>query len=157
MSLGFSCLATLIILGTTVYVGWFLKGALENGWRWVDKDSRDTYVRIADTLIASSGIAVTLLMTLSKPSMPRWMLHRAVVSLVVSIVFAVFFILIFVRNAEVAIARYSDECARKDAPNERHIGRLTKGQLLLILGMAWVAITSFLWGFLYLGRLALRV
>ena len=157
MALGFSCLATLITLGTTVYVGWFFKGALKNDWRWVDKHSRDSYVRIADTLIASFGIAVTLLMTLGRTSTPRWMLHRATLALVVSIVFTVFFILIFVRNAEVAMARHSDDCTRKGNRNRGGIGPLTNKQLLWTLLTAWVAVTSFLWGFLYLGRLALRI
>jgi hypothetical protein len=70
--------------------------------------------------------------------------------------FAVFFILIFVRNAEVAIARHSEQCAKENKSNDAGIGSLTNWQLSWILFMAWVAVTSFLWGFLYLGRLALR-
>ena len=85
------------------------------------------------------------------------MLHRAIASLVISIVFTVFFILILVRNAEVAISPHSEQCAKEKKSNEGRVGSLTNWQLSWILFMAWVAITSFLWGFLYLGRLALRI
>ena len=157
MSWGFAVLLTAVTIATSGYIAWFFEGARKNDWRWVGKDSRDTYVRIADTMITSSGIAVTLLMTLGRSGTPRWMLHRATLALVVSIVFTVFFILIFVRNAEVAMARHSDECARKGTGNGGGIGPLTNKQLLWTLLTAWVAVTSFLWGFLYLGRLALRI
>lgn len=157
MSWGITVLATIVFLGPVIYVTWFFRGATKQGWRWVDKDSRDTYVRIADTLITSSGLAVTLLMTLGRRISPRWMIHSAVVSLVVSIVFAVFFVLIFVRDAEVAIARHSEQRAKEGKPDEGRIGSLTNWQLSWILFMAWVAVTSFLWGFLCLGALALRI
>ncbi len=157
MSCGFAVILTVVTIAASGYFVWFLEGARRHDWRWVDKDSRDTYVRITDTLIISSGIAVTLLMTFGRVGAPRWMVHRAVVLLVVSIAFSVFFILIFVRNAEVAVARHSEKCAKEGKSNEGRIGSLTNGQLYWILFTAWMAFTSFLWGFVYLGRLALRV
>ena len=103
MSWGFGFLLTAVTISTLGYIAWFIVGARKNDRRWVNENSRDTYVRTADTLIASSGIAVALLMTLGRASTPRWMLHRAIASLVIT----VFFILILVRNAEVAISPHS--------------------------------------------------
>ena len=113
MSWGFEFLLTAVTIGTLGYIAWFIVGARKNDRRWVNENSRDTYVRTADTLIASSGIAVALLMTPGRTSTPRWILHRAIASLVISIVFTVFFILILVRNAEVAISPILNSAPRR--------------------------------------------
>jgi hypothetical protein len=90
---------------------------------------------------------------------PAWLLQRAMFFLMASIILTVFFLLIFSRGTEAAINRQDDlprdqKVVKQGGPIEpTRGGRLNNIELGLILSFAFMAITAFMWGFLYLGRI----
>jgi NADH:ubiquinone oxidoreductase subunit 5 (subunit L)/multisubunit Na+/H+ antiporter MnhA subunit len=157
MTWTFPVLLTLVTLASSGYILWFVRGVVKYKWRWVNQASCGTYVGVANTLITSSGIAAALLASLRTDRVPPSMLRRPMTLLVASIVFGVFFILIFARSTETAVSRHTEECLRRKEPNPAREGMLSNAELSAILLFAWAAITAFLWGFLYLGRLVFHI
>jgi hypothetical protein len=107
------------------------------------------YVDVGKTLITASGIAVAIIVSglAGKISLPAWMLRRSVVALIICIVFSILTILALTRSYERARSR----------SGEHSEGTLTDFELLIILLLADVGLTAFLWGFLYLGRIVFYI
>ena len=114
--------------------------AKRDNWRYVDAESRQMYVDLAKSLITSAGIASAIIVgTYAKGVAPAGMAGRALVSLVVCIIFSTF--------CAVAISRLY-EMARSCGD-----GLLKNWELMVILILSVVALGSFLTGFLYIGRI----
>jgi hypothetical protein len=110
------------------------------------------YPEAAKTLISTSGIAIAILATLGLNKAPAWVLQRSMECLVISIIFSLLFILVFIRIAEVATSRELPANCRSGS-NPEYGGRLNNPELAATLLLAWVSITAFFWGFLYAARI----
>jgi len=118
------------------------------------------YVDGAKTIITASGIAVALLAS-SSISSARTTNHLvafsakvAVVCLISSVCFSLVTILALLRGHERAKSRYLEE--QRQAGNRAPIteGKLDIVELLFILVPSGIALSCFLVGFVFLGRIA---
>lgn len=160
MSSVFSILLLLVTLATISYVMWSPYGAVKYDWRWVTLESCKLHSDQAKTIITCSGIATAILASLAIGKAPSWLLQRAMGLLIASIIFAVLFLLIFSRATEAAINRYQDqirgqqeEIKQRGPVGPTQQGTLNYIELGLTLLCAFLAITAFMWGFLYLGQI----
>ncbi len=129
------------------------------------------YVDGAKTLITAAGIAVALLASTAKPtvgtsdSLVVFSARAAGVSLILCVMLSLVVIFALMRNFDNAQSRFM-ETQRKE--NQKHIdagqrelvrkieagqGELTKNELLFTLAFAWPALSCFLVGFAFLGRI----
>jgi len=118
------------------------------------------YVDGAKTLIAASGIAVALLASSAASSVRNASAlmassaRVAAVSLISCVCVSLIAILALLRAFERAQSRYIDEqrkAGNRITPGE---GKLTRVELLLILVPTSIALSCFLVGFVFLGRIA---
>jgi hypothetical protein len=143
-------LAALIPLAFVVSFWW---EHVHKGWNWITDDGRKMYTDAANTLVTASGIAVAVIVS-RLDSKDETILHttkEAVVCLIICIVFSVITILALSRGFEMAQSRYTE------GGNARGQGQLTPIELLFILVPTFVALTGFLEGFLFLGRIAFQL
>ena len=118
------------------------------------------YVDGAKTLITASGIAVALLtFSASGRTVPLVTLSAkvAVVCLIACVCFSLIVILALLRGYQQAEARHMDEERNAGSGATGGQGELTDGELLLILVPTWFALSCFLVGFTFLGRIAFHV
>ncbi len=141
----FSAIALSAVGLCQVFFVWFLYGALRYNWRWVDRQSLSVYTDAAKTLITSSGIAVAIVVAGLRGDFkpPTWMLKTAIVLLITCILSAVAFMVVLARAWEAASSSPEGDGSQ---------GKLSWPILIVILIFADVALTSFLLGFIYLGR-----
>jgi hypothetical protein len=117
------------------------------------------YVDGAKTLVTASGIAVALLASSGvasvKTAVPlvAFSAKVAAVSLISCVVFSLMVILALLRGYEVSWSRHNDERTAGGQGSARD-GKLNTGELTLILLPAGAALSSFLVGFVFLGRIA---
>lgn len=117
------------------------------------------YVDGAKTLITASGIAVALLASSGVSSartaspLVAFSAKVAAVSLISCVIFSLLLILALMRCYELAWSRVNEQriAAGQAAGDE---GKLNTGELTLILLPAAAALSSFLVGFVFLGRIA---
>ncbi len=133
--------------------------ARTQGWSWTTEDSRDMYVDAVKTVIAASGIAVALLA--SNYSSGRTASHLvalsakvAVVSLISCVCFSLVAILALLRGHELAKGRNIEEQRRAGHIGPIIDGKLNSSELLFILVSSGIALSCFLVGFIFLGRIA---
>jgi hypothetical protein len=162
--------ASLIELGIASFVGHFLRKAMQDTieaeqWRWSSVDSRDVWIDAAKTMISASGIAAALLaafalsaqQTNTPNQTPSALIASNVkistVNLVICVCVSMFLILALSRSHEAAKARRQQE----------HMGeKITEGPLsdfalFIILPAAFVALSSFFIGFLFLARIVWHI
>jgi hypothetical protein len=146
-----------IVVGGPAFFMWtFWRDAKALGWNWTTEASRTMYVDVAKTLITASGIAVALVASSSAPlravdAIVKISARTGVISLVLCICTSLITILALTRGHERARSRNLD--SGKGAEE----GQLTDSELLFILIPSWVALSSFLVGALFLGRIAFHI
>jgi hypothetical protein len=145
----FPALVTLVLLGVGAYIWWFVWGVKKHNWRYANLEGCKAYSEVARALITSSGFAAAILMAVFRYS-PHlgWLIRRSVVLLVVAVIFAVCFMMIFLRSTEAAISRQ-----RKSNPDADY-GALTNKELTAVLIAGAISLATCLLGFLYLARIA---
>jgi len=128
------------------------------GWDWINDDSRGMYVDCAKTMITASGIAVALLASSAIASartasaVVAFSAKLAAVCFISCVCLSLITILALSRGYERARSRNSDG-HRRIGLTAGPEGRLTTAELLCILFPTAAALSSFLVGFLFLGRI----
>jgi CBS domain containing-hemolysin-like protein len=143
-----------------LFVGHYWHEARTKGWSWTSQDSRNMYVDGAKTIITASGIAVALLASSSVSSvrttngLVAFSAKVAVVCLISCVCLSLVVILALLRGHERAKSRYIEE--QRKTGNRAAIteGKLNTGELLFILVPSGIALSCFLVGFVFLGRVA---
>ncbi len=141
----FGFIVALALVGPLLFMLSFWRTASN----WIHTEARGIYVEASKTLIATSSIAIAILVSfLGKTTLPHWMLQRAVSSLTICMVSSVFAIL--------AIARaYAHAKSRLDAGDKS--GQLTRLEMVCVFTPEYLALSAFLVGFLYLARLTYQI
>jgi hypothetical protein len=152
----FYFLVALVTVGPAIFFWTFWHDAKKRGWNWTTEASRTMYVDVAKTLITASGIAVALMASSSAPpravdAIVRISVRTGVISLVLCICTSLIAILSLTRGHERARAR------NLDAGKGGSEGQLTDSELLFTLIPSWFALSSFLVGALFLGRIAFHI
>jgi hypothetical protein len=149
----------LIALLPMLFVWSIWREARRRGWSWVNPDSRNMYVDGAKTLITASGIAVALLASSGvasvKTAVPlvAFSAKVAAVFLISCVVFSLIVILALLRGYELSRSRRDEEMIAS-GQGSTHEGKLNTVELVCILLPAGAALSSFLVGFMFLGRIA---
>jgi len=138
--------------------------AKTRGWAWSSIDSRNMYVDAFKTIITASGIAVALLASSAvgagRTTNPivAFSAKVAAVCLIICVIFSVVAIAGLLRGHELAKSRNVEERrkAGKLTGGEVTEGKLSTSELLWILAPATVALSCFLVGFVFLGRIAFQ-
>lgn len=127
--------------------------AKTRGWDWSSEESRNMYVDAAKTLITASGIAVALLASSTVASarttsdLVSFSARVAVVCLISCVCLSLIVILALLRGFERAQSRHIEQGGKAGQ------GKLSSGELLFILVPSGVALSCFLVGFIFLGRI----
>ena len=143
-----------------LFVWHYWHEARSRGWDWISDDSRNMYVDGAKTLITASGIAVALLASSAVSSartandLVAFSAKVAVVCLISCVCLSLILILALLRGFERAENRYIDEQRKTGKQIEPGEGKLNTAQLLFILVPTSLALSCFLVGFVFLGRIA---
>ncbi len=144
-----------------IFVWHYWHEAATKGWSWSSVDSRVMYVDGAKTLITGSGIAVALLASsvfsqrATASSLVTFSAKVAVVCLISCVCLSLVVILALLRGHERAKARNIENlrAAGKLTGQQVDEGQLNKGELLFILVPGGCALSCFLVGFVFLGRI----
>jgi len=147
--------ATVVIV-PAYFIWTFWRDAKAHGRNWSSEHSRAMYVDVAKTMVTASGIAVALVASSSAPlrtvdAIVRVSARAGVVSLVLCLCTSLITMLALTRGYEQARSRNLEV-----GPGGEE-GQLMDSELLLILIPAWVALSSFLVGALFLGRIAFHI
>ena len=143
-----------------LFVGLIWHESRMRGWAWISADSRNMYVDGAKTLVTASGIAVALLASSSVASartasaLVAFSAKIAAVSLILCVFSSIGLIVVLLRFYERAWSRRGDELRATGQHISEKEGKLNVLELLLILAFSYAALTSFLVGFAFLGRIA---
>lgn len=154
----FYSLLTLAVLGPLGFVSYVWYEGRKRDWNWTQGDSRAMYVDAAKTLITASGIAVALLASAVVAKgreispLVAESARAAGVVLVTCIICAFLLILIFSRAFERARSRHNDALRTAGKASEDQ-GRYTDAEFFLVLLFSWLSLSTFLVGFLLLGRI----
>jgi len=156
MAFLFYFLVALAVACPAIFFWTFWHDAKVRGWNWTTEASRTMYVDVVKTQITASGIAVALVASSSAPlravdAIVRISARTGVVSLVLCICTALFAMLSLTRGHERARAR------SLEAGRDGNEGQLTDTELLFTLVSSWLALSSFLVGALFLGRIAFHI
>ena len=147
--------ATVVIV-PAYFIWTFWRDAKAREWNWTTEASRTMYVDVAKTMVTASGIAVALVASSSAPvrtvdAIVRASARTGVVSLVLCLCTSLITMIALTRGHERARSR------NLDAGRGGEEGQLTDSELRLILIPAWIALSSFLVGALFLGRIAFHI
>ena len=149
-----------LAVAPTLFVWSYWHEAHTRGWFWISEDSRTMYVDGAKTLITASGIAVALLASSAvssartTSSLVAFSAKVAVVCLIACVCLSLIVILALLRGFERAENRYIDEQRKEGKQIEAGEGKLNTTELLFILVPTSLALSCFLVGFVFLGRIA---
>jgi hypothetical protein len=127
--------------------------AKTRGWDWTSDQSRNMYVDAAKTLITASGIAVALLASSTVASVRAtnnivaFSAKVAVVCLISCVCLSLIVILALMRGFERAQSRHIEAGGRAGE------GKLNSAELLFIVIPGGAALSCFLVGFVFLGRI----
>jgi len=141
-----------VVLGVPIPFLWsFWRDAKKKGWNWTTESSRAMYVDICKTLLTASGVAVALVASDSPhasdsiaKSSARW----GVIFLIACIVSGLATMLALTRGHERARSRNIDA-----GGGSVEQGQLTNFELRCILIFGYVALSTFVVGLLFLGRI----
>jgi hypothetical protein len=156
MAFFFYSLVGTVVVGPAIFFWSFWRDAKVRGWNWSSEASRAMYVDVAKTLITASGIAVALVASSSAPlrtvdAVVKISGRIGVVSLVLCICTSLMAMLSLTRSHERARAR------NLEAGKGGNEGQLTNTELLFTLVSSWLALSSFLVGALFLGRITFHI
>ena len=145
-----------VVLVPAFFIWTFWRDAKTRGWNWTTDASRTMYVDITKTLITASGIAVALVASSSTPlravdEIVRISARIGVVSLVLCLCSSLITMIALSRGHERARSR------NIEAGKGGEEGQLTDTKPRFILIPAWVALSSFLVGALFLSRIAFHI
>lgn len=119
------------------------------------------WMDVAKTMISASGIAAALLtsLALGKDFDPlvAHSVKISTVSFVLCVCVSMFLILTLARGHETAKARYLSEQREKGSRMEIREGPLSNFALCLTLAGAFIALSTFFVGFLFLGRIVWHI
>jgi len=163
--------AFLVELAIACFLGHFLYKATQNSkeaeqWRWSSEDSRDMWIDAAKTMITASGIAAALLASVALAghrtdplsALVASSVKAATVSLVVCVCVSMFLILALARGHEAAKARHVEQRRRENYKREKTTeGPLSNFALCVTLSAAFIALSAFFLGFLFLGRIVWNI
>jgi len=142
----------LVLLAVVAYIGWFVWGVKKHNWRFVNLEGCKAYSEVARALITSSGFAAAILTAVLRYSPElAWLIRRSVVLLVLAIIFAISFMMIFLRSTEAAVSRERLTNSNAD------YGPLNNKELTAVLITGAVSLAACLLGFLYLARIAFHL
>jgi hypothetical protein len=162
-------MAFLVEMGITFFLGhvWYRatqkkkEEALQ--WRWSSEDSRDMWIDAAKTMITASGIAAALVTSLSiglqnglKP-LVLLSVKVAVVNLIICVCVSMLLIVTLSRAHETAKARNIEKSRGDGLKGEIKEGPLSDFALALVLASSWMALSTFFFGFLFLGRIVVHI
>lgn len=152
----FYLVVAVVVVVPAIFIWTFWRDARQRQWNYTTDASRAMYVDVAKTLITASGIAVALVASSSAPlrvvdGVVRTSARVGVISLVLCLCTSLITILALTRGHERARSR-NIESGRGGEE-----GQLTNGELLFILIPGWIALSSFLMGALFLGRIAFHI
>jgi len=152
----FYLLVVLAVAIPGIFMWTFWRDATGRGWNWTTEASRAMYADVAKTLITASGIAVALVASSSTSpravdAIVKTSARVGVIVLVLCICSSLMTILALTRGHERARSR------NIEAGSSAEEGQLTSTELLFILIPGWVALSSFLLGALFLGRIAFHI
>jgi hypothetical protein len=156
----FYVFVAILVFVSLLFVSVVWHEARTRGWAWTNADSRNMYVDGAKTLVTASGIAVALLASSSVASariastLLAFSAKVAAVSLIFCVCSSIGLIVVLLRFYERAWSRRGDELRAADQSISEKEGKLNAFELLLILAFSDAALTSFLVGFAFLGRIA---
>jgi hypothetical protein len=145
----FYLLVSAAIAGPSAFIWSFWRDAKKKNWNWTTESSRAMYVDVSKTLITTSGIAVALVSSdLSHALDPiaKFSARIGVICLIVCITAGLTTILALTRGHERAQSR------NIEAGKSGEEGQLLDFELLFILVPGAIALSSFLVGLLFLGR-----
>jgi hypothetical protein len=152
----FYAAVSLAVLLPGIFLWTFWHDAKKRSWNYSTESSRTMYVDVAKTLITASGIAIALVASSSTPSraidsIVRLSARAGVTSLVVCLCSSLFTIIALTRGHERARSR------NIEAGRSGEEGQLNDVELAFILLLAWVGLSSFLVGILFLGRITFHI
>jgi hypothetical protein len=142
-----------------VFVGFIGYEARKRGWAWTNPDTRNMYVDGVKTLITASGIAVALLASSSVASartastLIAFSAKVAAVCLISCVCLCLVVILALLRGYERAWSRNQERMLAAGAGSTNE-GKLNTAELVLILVPSGLALSTFVTGFVFLGRIA---
>jgi hypothetical protein len=139
-----------------IFMRTFWRDAKRRQWNYTTDKIRTMFVDVAKTLITASGIAVALVASSAAhlgavDRIVRDSARAGVISLIICLCASLITILaltsghLWAQNRSIDSGQGGEE------------GQLTKVELLFILLSAWVALSSFLAGALFLGRIAFHI
>jgi hypothetical protein len=146
-----------VAVGGPAYFLWtFWDEAQKRKWNYTTESTRAMYVDIAKTMVTASGIAVALVASSASPlravdSIVRFCSRAGVVSLVLCLCASLVTMISLTRNNERARSR------NFEAGKGGQEGQLTNAELAFTLISGWLALSSFLVGALFLGRITFHV
>jgi hypothetical protein len=158
-SCAFYIFVALVATLPMIFVGFIGYEARKRGWAWTSPDTRNMYVDSVKTLITASGIAVALLASSSVASartaspLVAFSAKVAAVCLISCVCLSLVVILALLRGYERAWSRNQERMstAGQGSTNE---GKLNTAELMLILVPSGLALSTFVTGFVFLGRIA---
>jgi len=164
MTYVFYGLASSIELAIFLFLAHFWRKANEKKesalqWRWTDEDSRNMWIDAAKTMITAAGIAAALVASLSvtseRPSNPIVIrsVKVATISLIICVCASMPLILALSRGHENAKSRAIEEQRAKGMKEPINQGALSNFALGIVLVTAFLALSGFFLGFLFLGRI----
>lgn len=132
------------------------------GWIYSSEDSRNMYVDAAKTLITASGIAVAILassLSAGRTATPvaAFSAKVAVVCLIFCVGLSLVAMLALMRGHEEAKGRNIDARRAQGLPVDVKEGRLSSAALFVTLVPAAFALSCFLVGLLFLGRIVFHL
>jgi hypothetical protein len=156
MSAVFYVFVTIAVIAPLGLMWTFWRDAKHLGWNWTTEASRTMYVDVAKTLITASGIAVALVASSfvqlhAGDEVVKVSARIGVIALILCFCSSIVVILALTRGHERARSRNIE--SRRSGEE----GQLTDAELAFILIPAWAALSSFLVGALYLGRIAFHI
>jgi hypothetical protein len=156
----FYVFVSILAIAPKLFVWQYWHAARTRDWRWINMDSRGMYVDGAKTLILASGIAVTLLASSAVSSarttnsLIAFSARVVVVCLIGCICLSLVVILALLRGYERAQSRHIEERRKAGRSGDVTEGGLNTSELLFILFPTSLALSCFLVGFAFLGRIA---
>jgi len=146
----------LVVISPAFFLWTFWRDAKARAWNYTTDTSRAMYVDVAKTLITASGIAVALVASSAAPfrgvdPIVKFLARTGVISLILCICTSLTTTLALTRGHERARNR------SLDIGRGGEEGQLTDSELLFILIPAWLALSSFLVGALFPGRIAFHI
>lgn len=143
-----------VIVAPSTFVWSIWRDAKRKNWNWTTESSRTMYVDVSKTLITASGIAVALVasdLVRASDLTAKVSARIGVICLILCITAALTTILALTRGYERARSR-NIEAGKGGAE-----GQLLDFELLFILIPGAVALSSFLVGLLFLGRVTFHI